>query len=164
MAELHSEGRFRAKAVEGDYGHANTGTEQIAVLFELETGSRLTWYGYLTEKTQERTLEALINCGVTDLETLDGLGSKDVELVIQHEDDQNGVARARVAFVNALGSGGVAMKNKMGEGARRSVAARLKGNFVKMQREHGVTPATTGRNSRKSAPAEEIGADDDIPF
>ena len=156
MSELHPAGRFRATAKEGDYGYAKTGTEQVAVLFELETGSRLTWYGYLTEKTQDRTIESLLHCGVSNIETLAGLGSKEVELVVQHEADQEGKTRARVAFVNALGSGGVAMKTRMSDGARKSVAARLKGNFMKMQREQGVAPAL----KRDDAPL----ADDDIPF
>lgn len=154
--ELHEEGRFRAKAIEGDYGYAGTGTEQVAVLFQLEDGARLTWFGYLTENSQERTLEALMHCGVKNLETLEGLGSQDVEVVIQH-DEYNDTVRAKIAFVNALGSGGVALKTKMTDGQRKGVAARLKGNFLKMQRERGMEKSDTN-------PAPPPLGDDDIPF
>lgn len=158
--DLHEEGRFRATALEGDYGRAQTGTEQVAVLFKLETGAQLTWYGYLSENAADRTLESLVHCGVSDLATLADLGSKDVEVVVQH-DTYEGKTRARIAFVNALGSGGVAMKNKASEADKASIAKRFKGNFLKLQKQHGDAPAASSASKPR---AKATGTDDDIPF
>src|SRR3954471_896426 len=110
MSDLHETGRFRARAIEGAWGRSQNGTEQVAVMFELETGAKLTWYGYLTEAAAERTMNSLIACGVSDLETLEGLSNDEVEVTVEH-DTYNEKTRAKINWVNALGSGGVAMKN-----------------------------------------------------
>lgn len=158
MAELHEEGRFRARGIEGAWGHSKSGTEQVAVLFELEDGARLTWYGYLTEKTAERTMNSLIACGVTDLETLEGLGNDEVELVIEHE-TYEGTTRAKIQWVNRLGSGGVAMQNKAEGSALKSMLKKHQGNFLKLKKEQGVAP-----QSRPAPARGATGTDDDIPF
>jgi hypothetical protein len=162
-----SERRVRARAVEGDYGHANTGTEQVAVSFELEDGERRTWYGYFTDKAAERTLEALTICGVTNLETLEGIDANEVELVLRDE-EYEGTVRERVAFVNRLGSGGIAMKNRMGEKDKKDFAKRFKGQFLKLQKENGAAPAPATRSSSRKATGTDDAAapeiDDDIPF
>ena len=149
-------GTFRAKAIEGDYGYATTGTEQVAVLLELEDNTRITWYGFLTEAAAERTLESLTHMGVTDLETLAGLGSQEFEAVID-EEEYNGSVRDKVKFINRLGSGGVAIKTRMNEGQKKSFAARHKGKFLAIQQRNGAAP------SRAAAPAS-TGTDDDTPF
>jgi len=157
MSELHAEGRFRARAIEGAWGHSNGGTEQCAVMFELETGGKLTWYGFMTEKTVERTMNSLIACGVSDLETLDGLGSDEVEVTVEH-DTWEGKTRAKIAWVNRLGEGGVAMKNKVTGSEAKSMLSKHKGNFLKLQKAAGVAP---GKPASKPKPAS---ASDDIPF
>lgn len=150
-------GKYRARAVEGDYGVAQTGTEQVAILFELlDTGEQITWYGYLSDRAADRTIESLITCGVTDLQTLAGLGSEEVELDIEH-DTYNGTTRARVKWVNRLGSGGVGLKNRMTDGQKASFAARFQGTFLKKRQELGA-----GANDTERPPA--TGTDDDIPF
>lgn len=146
-------GTYRAKALEGDMGRASTGTEQVAVLIELETGDRLTWYGYFSDAAAERTIESLLAMGVTDLETLAGLGSQHFEVVVDDEEYQ-GKTRTKVKFINRLG-GGVAMKSRMNEAERKSFAHRYRGKFLSMQRAAGTTPA--------DAPSPPAG-DDDIPF
>lgn len=156
MAELHDEGRFRARAIEGAWGHTQTGTEQVAVLFELETGKRLTWYGFMTDKTSERTMNALITCGVTDLLTLEGLTSNEVDLVVEH-DTYNGKTTAKVVWVNPLGSGGVALKDKVEGSERAAMLAKHQGNFLKLKKAAGVA---TGPAQPPPAPND----NDDIPF
>jgi hypothetical protein len=152
MSEDLNDGRYRARGVAGaaEYGFTSKGTEQVAVLFELETGHRRTWYGYLSEKAVDRTLEALRACGVTDLETLAGIDSNEVEVVLQTEEFE-GKWRQKVAFVNALGSGAVAMKARMDQNQRRSFAERMKGKWLNMG----------GSAAPKSEPT---GDSDDIPF
>jgi hypothetical protein len=155
MAELHDAGRFRARAVEGAWGHTQNGTEQVAVLFRLETDRNLTWYGFMTDKTSERTMAALITCGVSDLESLQGLADNEVELVVEHE-EYNGKVSARVQWVNALGTGGVALKDKVEGTEKAAMLAKHRGNFLKLRREAGVQTDP----AQRPAPND----NDDIPF
>lgn len=148
-------GTFRAKALEGDMGVAGTGTEQVAVLIQLESGERLTWYGYFSDAAAERTCEALITMGVTDLATLAGLGSKEFEAVVDEEVFE-GKPRDKVKFINRLGSGGIAMKTRMNEAEKQSFAQRFKGKFLSLQRAAGVTPASPATSPKTG--------EDDIPF
>jgi hypothetical protein len=138
MSELHQEGRFRGRAIEGAWGRSLGGTEQVAVMFHvLDTDAKLTWYGFLTEKTSERTMNSLLACGVSDLESLEGLGSDEVELVIEHE-EYNGKTRAKIQWVNRLGTGGVAMKNKAEGSDLKSMLKKHQGNFLKLKKEQGA--------------------------
>jgi hypothetical protein len=152
MSDDLQDGRYRARGVSGDYGTANTGTEQVAVLFELEGGYRRTWYGYLTDNAVERTLKALKACGVTNLETLEGLDANEVEVVLKTE-EYNGKWTQKIAFVNELGSGGVAMKNRMAPEQKRSFAERMKGKWLEL-----------GGSSVPVSSVPVAAADDDIPF
>ena len=122
------EGNYRARAVEADLAHAKTGSEQVAVAFEIverdNQGAQVTWYGYFTEKTRERTLRSLRYCGWdgASLADLSSVGTAEVEIVIEHEPDQNGVLRERVRWVNRVG-GGLRLPNRMtGEEAKRFAA------------------------------------------
>jgi len=61
-------GTYRARATEAEFGFTNTGTEQVAVLFEVVEdgefqGERITWFGFFTDATSERTIQALRVCG-----------------------------------------------------------------------------------------------------
>lgn len=150
----HEAGRFRARAIEGAWGKAASGTEQVAVLFKLETGSTLTWYGYLTEKAAERTMNALITCGVSDLETLEGLGSDEVDVTVER-DEYQGKVSAKIAWINPLGSGGVAMKEKVEGPAKLAMLAKHRGNFLRLRKEAGLSTAAPSKPSSDS---------DDIPF
>lgn len=148
-------GTFRAKALDGGYGQTGTGKEQVAVLIELETGNRLTWYGYFTDAAAERAIESLIIMGVTDLESLAGLGSTEFEAVVD-EETYEGKTRDKVKFINRLGSGGVAMKSRMDDAQKRSFAQRFKGKFLSLQRASGVAPAAPATSPQPG--------EDDIPF
>lgn len=151
-------GKYRARAVSGDWGYTNNGTEQVAVLFKLaDSGEQITWYGYMTERASDRAIESLLTCGVTDLQTLAGLDSNEVELDITHE-TYNGKESARVNWVNRLGSGGVAMKSRMSDTDKARFTARFQGQFLKKKAELG------GANDSTPAGSKATGTDDDIPF
>lgn len=140
-ATLIPAGRHKGRAVEADFGLTKTGNEQIAVLFEIadgpSKGQTITWYGFFTETTDrggktlaERTIDSLRACGCTfpkgNLGDLTGLDANEIVLVIEHEQDQQGQARARVRFVNAPGVG-LALGTRMDEGARRAFAMKMRG-------------------------------------
>lgn len=147
-------GKHRAVAVKGELGESKSGTPHVAVEFQLlEEGSFIFWYGYLTEKTQVRTVESLRACGWTgnDLSRdlmAEGLGSKEVELDIVHE-TYNGTTRPKVNWVND--------PNRSHAGAlepnqKRAIAAKLKGLCMSVP---GGSPAPAPQTRLSS---------DDIPY
>lgn len=120
-------GTWKARAREAELGYASTGTEQVAVLFEIVEGpylgERITWYGYFTEGTFDRTVEGLRNAGWTgnDLSDLSSLGSRDCFIVVEW-DTYNGERSLKVRWVNS--GNGLALKQAMGDAEKRAFAAR----------------------------------------
>jgi hypothetical protein len=123
-------GHYRARAVGYQLGVAETGTEQVAVTFEvyddeIAHGERITWYGYFTEAAAKRTLEALRTCGWEgdDVTELVGIDKHEVELDVVHE-NYNGELRPRVRWVNR--PGGPKIKRPMTDEQKRALAVRMK--------------------------------------
>src|SRR5579862_677136 len=107
-----SPGYYRARAIEWALGKTDKGNRQVAVRFQTfddedRPGEAITWYGYFTEKTAERTLESLQHCGWTgdDITDLSGIERNEVQLVVENE-EYEGKVHARVAWVNLPGGGG----------------------------------------------------------
>lgn len=126
-----SEGTYTARAKEAKLGHTSGGAEQVGVLFEITTegpfkGHGITWYGYFTEKTIERTIEALRMLGWTgtDIAKLNVEGGE-ANIVVEH-DTYNDKTSAKVQWVNRPGSGGIAMKDEMKPAAALSFAEKMK--------------------------------------
>ena len=161
-----SAGRYRAQAREAQLGYTQGGKEQIAVQFALlddgTGGAMLTWYGFFTEKTTARTLEALRICGWVgdDLSDLAGVTSNEVELVVEPEEGLDGVERMRVRWVNRRGGGALALKNAMSDEQRRAFAARLKGDVIASKQASG--PAAPAVPATPAPPRR--GPPDDLPF
>lgn len=173
---LIPEGRYKARGKSWGFGKAGTGTEQFAILFELldyEEGARtITWYGFFnSEENGRRALKTMRICGwnedSTDVLNPQGLDRNEVELVIEHEERQNGEMQARVRFVNAIG---VSLK-PLGEEDKDKLASKIKG-WLK-------SPATAGQRNAQRPPARSTSAparrtegamdpgppeEDDIPF
>jgi hypothetical protein len=90
------EGTFSAVARGGTLSESeNKKTPQVVVSFEITTaehaGTTINWFGFLTDKTTERTIESLRYAGWkgSDLADLSDLAKPDtpvVELVIEHEE------------------------------------------------------------------------------
>lgn len=163
-------GVHRAKAVEGALGYTSGGSEQVAVRFGITEGEckgrYITWYGYFTEKTTDRTLESLRACGWEgdDLFALDGITKNEVELVIEEEEGQDGEIRPKVRWVNA--AGGLALKSRMPEGDARAFAARMKGAVVAHRQK--TAPSAERREQRRPPQSRNNEppppTDDDMPF
>jgi len=169
-------GTYKAVAVDAALGMTGTGKVQVAVLFALldVPEKKLTWYGYFTDETKDRTFRALRNAGWqgTDLSDLSDLSRDDtpaVDLVVKHEPDQNGELRERVAWVNLPGSGGIAMKQALDADAARKFASEMKGAVVaydqaagtpKAQARRAPAPAGNGgenQQQKQQQPAEGVG-------
>ncbi len=169
------EGQWRARGCQAALGAAKNGTKQIGVDLVIldgpNEGHHITWYGYFTDGTFERTLESLGYLGWegSDISDLRGIGKKEVMIVIEHEPDLNGELRARVKWINEIG--GVAMTTKLDPGEAKAFAAQLKGRVLALQQQKGKPAAT---QQQRMTPAQERGeqpgaaqptnSSDDIPF
>jgi hypothetical protein len=60
--------------------------------------------------------------------------------VIDHEEGQDGVTRARAKWINST-AGGIAMKTKMDESQAKSFAERMKGHVLAAKARTNGTPA-----------------------
>lgn len=173
--------KARARTGEWDLGTSEKGTEQIAVLFDYldgngEAGS-ITWFGYFTDGTWQRTLDSLRYMGWQgdDLGVLDGLDTNEVELVLDEETYQ-GKTRVKVQWVNRLQA--LALKAPMDPAQRQSFAQRMRGRVAEHNQSNGqrrAAPAAQPRTSRAprspagdgEPPSGYVGphpGDDDIPF
>jgi hypothetical protein len=127
---MNGQRRYAARAKTWGLGETSKGTEQIAVEFEILTEeaefNHITWFGYFSDKTFERTIESLRHCGWTghDLTDLTGLDANEVELVIEDEDDEDGNPRARVRWVNR--KGGLALKAPLTGDKAKTFAASMR--------------------------------------
>jgi len=180
-------GTYHARAKSAGYGITNTGTEQVGVSFVITSspngqydGAELVWYGFFTLKTEDRTLEALVTCGCTNLATLEGISKNEVAIVVDHEPHyQTGELQPRIQWINKLG--GIAMKTRMSEGEAKAFASKLQGKFLALsQKVNGggsspnTRPVSKGsphdppRSTPRAAVPPPIDApppgDDDIPF
>jgi len=123
-------GTYVARAKEWDLGTTDNDKEYIGVLLQIEegdsVGQTITWYGYFTEKTEQRTIESLRYCGweghnFVDLKGLD----KNLVKIVVDEEEYEGRVHTKVQWINRIGS--MAIKNVMDDKARAAFAARMKG-------------------------------------
>ncbi len=151
MTDLLPKGTYAARAVEAALGKTRKGGEQVAVLFEIvdgdAAGRRITWYGYFTDKTVDRTLESLEHCGWAgaSIQDLSGVTAREVAIVVDHEEDLEGVLRAKVRWVNS--QGGLAMKEKLDLGGMNALDQRLKGKMLARKQERKNRGEDAGEGS-----------------
>jgi hypothetical protein len=152
---------YRARAREWTLGESSKGTPQVVVAFNiLDEGAAekaLTWYGYFTDATADRTLESLKHMGFEgdDITILDGLGRNEVSLVVEDE-EYEGQTHARVRWVNK--AGGLAVKQPLQADKLRAFAAEMKAKL----RAGGVKPAPKPASDKRPEPPPLTDAD--IPF
>lgn len=157
-------GRYRGRPVSAVLGFTQGGKPQIAVEFDFTDppGHRMVWYGYFTEKTWERSEDALRYCGWTGYDINDfAYGNplpvgfeKEVELVVEEELDMDGKLRSKIAWVNR--GDGIALKNVMTTAQAVDFAKEMKAKMMLRAKSSGAKPAA-------SAPPAAV-ADDLIPF
>lgn len=169
-------GTYNAIAKSAQLSEAKTGTEQVAVLFEIVdaefAGQTITWFGFLTENAMRRTLESLRHAGwtgddITELSSLSG-DTPNVQLVVEHE-EWNGQTRAKVKWVNS-GNGGL-NTTPLAANKAEALKRKVKAAALAMAREQGgakaaaPAPARRPQPSRTPPPASSGAPEsDDIPF
>jgi hypothetical protein len=165
-------GKYRARANAVAMGTTSTGKEQIIVAFLTEGGESISWYGYFSDRTWERTVESLRVCGWTgdDLTDFDGgalagLDTHDVEIVVEEEPDLDGVPRARVRWVNMLRGSGIAVKQPLAGTELKSFAAQMRGKILALDKSASKPskPSSTGQRKRPE-PSNNRDLDDAPPF
>jgi len=137
-------GYHKARALFGALGFTSKGTEQVAVEFEITEGDckgeHITWFGFFTDQTTDRTIESLRNCGWQgdDLSDLSGLGDLEVSLDVG-EEEYEGKTHLRVKWVNAPRTG-VTLKQAMTDAEAKAFAQRLKGAVIAQRSKSGAAP------------------------
>lgn len=125
-----NDGKYRAKATAWTLAESGQGTPEVAVAFQFsdpDLGNKsITWHGYLSDKTYQRTVESLRICGWTgdDLSDLAGLDANEVELVVENE-EYEGEVNPKVRWVNRIG-GGLAVKAPMTPEKAKTFAASMR--------------------------------------
>lgn len=144
---------YKAKAVSWALGEAGTGTPQVAVEFEIlnpdapAEDRRLTWYGYLSDATFDRTIESLRHCGWTgdDLSEIaegrGGLDANEVSLTVEDEEYQ-GQLHAKVQWVNR--GGGLAVKSPIVGDRAKAFAAQVRDRIRALDAGQGRRAAPNG--------------------
>src|SRR5688572_2369500 len=106
-------GNHEARPLKYEFGKsAKKQTEMVSITFQFvggpNEGKRIVYNGYFTEATAKRTLDSLEYCGWdgVSVKAMSGFGSKNVELVLEEEQGQDGEMYPRVAWVNRLFSRG----------------------------------------------------------
>lgn len=149
-------GTHAARAIAAKLGETSKGDTQVAVEFEItdlpDGPRRITWYGFFTEKTEDRTIEALRICGWTGTDFTDMQVGADVSLVIE-DDTWEGKTRAKVKWVNR--PGGIAMAKPMDAAKAAAFSARMKGKLLAFDQAAGT---------KQAAPSKPPDAPADIPF
>lgn len=154
-------GRHTARATgpeDAEFGQSPNGTDYLYVLFKLKGGSQdgqsIGAYFYFSEAAQEKAIEGLRNAGCTfpggDVTNLAGLGSKDVSLVVEHE-EYEGKTKAKVKWVNKVG--GVKEDQVLDQSERSALKSRMRGVLAAM-----------GAAGPKAEPEPAPIDDSDIPF
>ena len=172
-------GTHRARALSGGLGYTSGGKEQVGIDFQIlegeHQGEHITWWGYFTDATTDKTIEALRICGWEgdDLCDLSGIQNNDVDLVVQAKEFTNartGEVRegVEVRWVNK--PSGLQMRDKMDAAAAKDFAQKMRGRVVALRSGNGRAPAPAAKPQPKfptgGAPAalRQVIEEDDIPF
>jgi hypothetical protein len=132
MAFLLPATTYTAQAVDGYLSYTKDGKEQIVVKFAIVggqyDGQTVTWTGYFTDKTFDRTIQSLRYCGWRgeDIDDLTGIDAHEVEIVVDHN-TYDGKTFARVSWVNQIGG-----KARMPADDARAFAESIKGRIARM--------------------------------
>lgn len=163
-------GNYVARAVDAEFGVSKTGSDFVQIHFAIQEGEHagqtITAWLYFTEKTNARSLESLRHMGCTfpdnDASNLTGYDANNVEIVVA-EEEYNGVSRAKVQWVNALGGGRVKIEHPMDVGRKAAFRARMLGHVASTAGKAAAKPANGTPRAPSAAPMREMG-DDDIQF
>lgn len=158
MSTLTTAGIYKAKAINGEGAicRSNSGTDYVAVLFEItegpEKGNTIVASLFQTEKTAERTKKALAALGWKGESRDDGegncnlVGLNNVVPIGVKEEDYQGRKQIKVDWVFENPMAGINPKDRLTMRDARSVLASLKG---------GTSNASPRSSSREASPEDD---------
>jgi hypothetical protein len=160
---------LRSKAQEWALGESEKGSAYIGISFKVKDTDGeekfVSWRGFFTEATTERTIESLRAMGFEgdDLSNLVGLDKNEVELVVEDE-EYEGKTYARVQWVNKPRGPGV--KNQLEGQKLGAFAAQMKQAFRAHDASNGKRVGTKPAAAPAGDPRPEPPplSDADIPF
>jgi len=166
-------GFYRAKALANTAQFGVTpakGTDFIRIQFQITdgefAGQSLAWDGYFTGEATKRTVDSLQYAGCTfpgnDITNLEGLGTTEVSIDVEHESyEKDGQAKtyAKVAWVNSLHRG-VSPELQMNAGQKESFKQRMMGQLVVAKQAKPGVASPSGSAPQSQA----TGTGDKIPF
>ena len=166
---INTAGTYKARATKALLAQVGANkTPAMQVVFQIidegpAHGDTIRWDGWLTDKTQERTIEALGHCGWTgdDISVyakegapLQGMDLNDVELVVEmesYEKDGEKKTAAKVQWVNRIGGRGLNVDNAMPEAEAVAFAQKMKGLVLKARAKAGTAaPVAQAANGGKA--------------
>lgn len=157
MSELN--GTYRAKAVAGSeqYGTTSNNHDQIVLDFDLlDVGEKVSVFLVFSEKAAPHSIKRLRTAGWTgdDLSSLVGLGSRECEVRVFHEEYQ-GQMKMKTEIVSG---GTVTLKTQLDDKGKKAFGAKFR-DLAKSTPKPTAGPS----NGTVSAPAAAVGGGD-IPF
>lgn len=146
-------GKYQANVADYTADVSPNGKPYVKVWLNVENQGQVTWTGYLTEKTQERTIQSLTYMGFKgdDIGVLaDGVLSQALDLTtpvnitVIHETDKNNPAKkyAKVQWVNRAGQTARVI-DPVKNAQAKSQLSQFNGTLKKVQSELGVKATTT---------------------
>jgi hypothetical protein len=174
---------YRVRAVAADIGMSDNGNRQVSITgrvvdHEHYTDEEITAILHFTEKTQDRSIESLLNFGfpiddITQLAEADE--QKCAELLPEiaefacAPEEYNGSVRLRVQWVNKPGRGKFTFKNKLEGGDLKAFGAEMKSAFKNARGGAAPRRPAPQNGQRALSAAQHPNApgsrmDDDIPF
>lgn len=130
-------GTYVAKIVSQAISETKAGDPQAVVTFSFDDNGpkTISWYGSFKEgKAAEITIKALLACGLKGNNPAGPLEiGKEVSIVIEEEEGQDGKIRARVRWVNSLG----AVRNVIPPDAAKAKLAALEGAVMAARAKNG---------------------------
>jgi hypothetical protein len=146
-------------------------TKQVLVQFEIIegpfAGRKVPWWGYFTQNTYTRTIEALRTCGFKgdDLMSLLSQELTNEVTIVTEISEWQGKSNARVKWINSSG-GGIKMANPMNTNDLRQFAAQMKAKTAAIKEVEGKKAERGAAAQPETAhePPPPPPSDDDCPF
>lgn len=143
-------GQFAARGVTAALGLTGTEKEQVAVelvaMEEEYAGQRITWYGYFTPDTTERTLDTLRTLGWKGdkINDLRGIDENMVRMTLDYE-TYEGKRQLKVKWINP--QGGLALKTPLTVDQAAAFAAKMQSAVLAHNAKTG-TKASNGSTAK----------------
>ncbi len=131
-------GTYKAKLVSHAISETKNGDPQAAITFSFDDGSgqkQMTYFGSFKDGAAKHTLKALLVCGLKGNNPAGALEvGREVNIVIDEEEGQDGKVRSKIRWVNALGG----IRNVIGSDVAKAKLSALEGAVMAARHDLGI--------------------------